>query len=451
MPNACGSNAQFPLPFSPVEERIFWLAWSQISGIGPVSLHRLQQHFGSLAKAWTASPTALAKVEGFGSKTIAAVVEQRQSLKPEEIYQQHIQKNPYFWTPADPDYPRLLLEIPNPPPVLYYRGQIDLPENLGLRSMVGIVGTRRPSEYGKRWTRRISAVLAKSGFTIVSGMAAGIDTEAHIGCLEAGGRTLAIFGTHLDKVYPEQNRQLYQRIARQGAAFSEYPSGTITKSAHFPQRNRIIAGLSRAVLVMEAPQKSGALITARVANEFGRDVYVLPGRIDDYTFQGSLRLLKNGAEVILSEGELLDMLGAMPTVDIPEQLSLFSDPPQASPDRKQKSISRSPVISTEPKNQSISQTPQSGKSPRGGTVSDSGLDFSLRPSSQVEETVADALPALEPELKQVLDSVWLEAMPLDAIAERAGLPPWSVSSALLQLELLGLVSQLPGMRYQRCS
>ena len=429
-----------------MEERIFWLAWSQISGVGPVALHRLQEHFGSLAEAWTASPTALGTVQGFGSKTIAAVIEQRQNLKPEEIYQKHIQKNPHFWTPADPDYPRLLLEIPNPPPVLYYRGQIDLAENLGLRSMVGIVGTRRPSEYGKRWTRRISAVLAKSGFTIVSGMAAGIDTEAHLGCLEAGGRTLAIFGTHLDKVYPEQNRQLYHRIVRQGAAFSEYPSGTITKSAHFPQRNRIIAGLTRAVLVMEAPPKSGSLITARVANEFGRDVYVLPGRADDYTFQGSLRLLKNGAEVILNEGELLHMLGAIPPVDnIPQQLSLFSDPPQAYRDRKKKSKT---------------QTHQVDKTPRKVTGANS-YPISLE---RVEETVADAsLPNLEanrevnrevnlkPELKKVLDSIRLDAMPLDAIAQEAGLPAWSVSSALLELELLGLVSQLPGMRYQRCS
>ena len=427
-----------------MEERIFWLAWSQISGVGPVALHRLQEHFGSLAEAWTASPTALGKVQGFGSKTIAAVIEQRQNLKPEEIYQKHIQKNPHFWTPADPDYPRLLLEIPSPPPVLYYRGQIDLAENLGLRSMVGIVGTRRPSEYGKRWTRRISAALAKSGFTIVSGMAAGIDTEAHLGCLEAGGRTLAIFGTHLDKVYPEQNRQLYHRIARQGAAFSEYASGTFTKSAHFPQRNRIIAGLSRAVLVMEAPQKSGSLITARVANEFGRDVYVLPGRADDYTFQGSLRLLKNGAEVIVNEGELLHMLGAIPPVNIPQQLSLFSDPPEAYRDRNKKSSS---------------QTPKVNKNYRKAT----GAKSSPNPLERVEETVADALPDreanlevnlevnLRPELKKVLDSIRLNAMPLDAIAQEAGLPAWSVSSALLELELLGLVSQLPGMRYQRCS
>ncbi|NER36095.1 MAG: DNA-protecting protein DprA [Oscillatoria sp. SIO1A7] len=427
-----------------MEERIFWLAWSQISGVGPVALHRLQEHFGSLAEAWTASPTTLGTVQGFGSKTIAAVIEQRQSLKPEEIYQKHIQKNPNFWTPADPDYPRLLLEIPNPPPVLYYRGQIDLAENLGERSMIGIVGTRRPSEYGKRWTRRISGALAKSGFTIVSGMAAGIDTEAHLGCLEAGGRTLAIFGTHLDKVYPEQNRQLYHRIARQGAAFSEYPSGTITKRIHFPQRNRIIAGLSRAVLVMEAPQKSGSLITARVANEFARDVYVLPGRADDYSFQGSLRLLKNGAEVILNEGELLHMLGAITPVESPQQLSLFSDPPQASRDRNK---------------QSSYPIPKVNKNPRKATEANSPPI----PLERVEETVADALPNreadreanlevnLRPELKKVLESIRLDAMPLDAIAEQAGLPAWSVSSALLELELLGLVSQLPGMRYQRCS
>lgn len=377
-----------------MEERAYWLAWSKVAGVGPVFLRRLQQHFGTLATAWEATPAALGQVEGFGRNTVERVVQGRAQIQPDKLLQQHQQQNPCFWTPADPDYPRLLLETPNPPPVLYCRGQFDLQENLGQTPMVAIVGTREPSEYGKRWTRKISTALAKSGFTIVSGLAAGIDTEAHQGCLDAGGRTLAILGTGVDIVYPPRNRLLYEAILKQGAVLSEYPAGIGPDRAHFPQRNRIIAGLSRAVLVMEAPTKSGALITAHLANDFCRDVYVLPGSLDNPNSLGCLGLLSKGAQVILNEGHLLEMLGAMPPIDatteavhpVSAQLSLFEQVP---------------------------------------------------------------MPQLEPELAKVLQVVPAEPTSLDLIVQEAGLAAGSVSSALLQLELLGLVTQLPGMRYQR--
>ncbi|MBW4683057.1 MAG: DNA-processing protein DprA [Microcoleus vaginatus WJT46-NPBG5] len=377
-----------------MEERAYWLAWSKVAGVGPVLLRRLQQHFGTLAAAWNATPAALGQVEGFGRNTVERVVQSRSQIQPDKLLQQHQQQNPCFWTPADPDYPRLLLETPNPPPVLYCRGQIDAAETLGQTPMVAIVGTREPSEYGKRWTRKISTALARSGFTIVSGLAAGIDTEAHQGCLDAGGRTLAILGTGVDIVYPPRNRLLYEAILKQGAVLSEYPAGTGPDRAHFPQRNRIIAGLSRAVLVMEAPTKSGALITAHLANDFCRDVYVLPGSLDNPNSLGCLGLLSKGAQVILNEGHLLEMLGAMPPIDttteavhpVSAQLSLFE---QAS------------------------------------------------------------VPQLEPELAKVLQIVPAEPTSLDFIVQQAGLAAGAVSSALLQLELLGLVTQLPGMRYQR--
>jgi DNA protecting protein DprA len=264
-----------------VEERAYWLAWSQINGIGPILLQRLHQHFNSLAEAWTAKPVDLMRVEGLGKQIIETILQERTQLNPEEFIEKHLIKNPCFWTPADPDYPRLLLEISNPPPVLYYRGLVDVKENQGITPTVAIVGTRSPSEYGRRWTRKISTALAKSGFTVVSGLAAGIDTEAHTSCLEAGGRTLAVFGTGVDIVYPKQNERLRDRVLQQGLAISEYPAGTQPNKTNFPRRNRIIAGLSRATIVIEAPQKSGALITAYQANDFCRDVYVLTARLDD--------------------------------------------------------------------------------------------------------------------------------------------------------------------------
>ncbi len=382
-----------------LEERTYWLAWSQINGIGPILLQRLQQHFNTLAEAWMAKPVDLMRVDGFGRQTIETTLQAREKINPEEFIEKHLIKNPYFWTPADSDYPRLLLEIHSPPPVLYYRGNVDVKENQGITPTVAIVGTRSPSEYGRKWTRKFSAALAKNGFTVVSGLAAGIDTEAHTSCLEAGGRTLAVFGTGVDIVYPKPNERLCDRILQQGLAISEYPAGTQPNKTNFPRRNRIIAGLSRATIVIEAPHKSGALITAYQANEFCRDVYVLTARLDDERSFGCLELLSKGAHPILpssdrllSEDRLLEMLGAIPKLDTAQQLSLFPTNP----------------------------------------------------------TVEKQVPSLEPELAIVLSAIESGSSSFDTIVEAAGLETGTVSSILLQLELLGLVSQLPGMRYQRC-
>lgn len=380
-----------------MEERAFWLAWSQITGIGPILQRRLQQHFGKLSVAWEANAKALGQVEGFGRQIIDTVVRERSRFDPEKFLQEHSVKNPCFWTPADAEYPRLLLEIPSPPPVLYYRGIVQAEENLGITPTVGIVGTRNPSDYGKRWTRKITTVLAQKGFTIVSGMADGIDTETHRTCLEVGGRTIAVFGTGVDIIYPPRNQKLYEEILTKGLVLSEYPSGIGPNRTHFPSRNRIIAGLSRAVLVMEAPTRSGALITARLANEYCRDVYALPGSLDNERSHGCLGLLSKGAHLIINEGLLLEMLGGMPPVDREDiaDLPLFS--------QQQASENRQP------------------------------------------------LPNLEPQLNKVLEVIDSEPTALDLIVQKTGFTAGEVLSSLLQLELMGLVSQLPGMRYQRCS
>jgi DNA processing protein len=365
-----------------------------MSGIGPISLQRLQQQFGSLKEAWISSKIALQQVEGFGKQTVEKIVQQRSQFNPVEFTQQHAAKNPQFWTPADTNYPRLLLEIPTPPPVLYYRGIPQPQENQGITPAVAIVGTRHPTEYGRRWTRRITTILVKNGFTIVSGMAAGIDTEAHHSCLQIGGRTIAVFGTGVDRIYPESNQKLSQQIAQKGLMVSEYPAKTKPNSRHFPARNRIIAGLSRAIFVMEAGTKSGALITANIANEFGRDVYVLPGRLDDLQSIGCLKLINGGAGIIpVHLEELLEQLGAIPPLDAeqPQKLSLLEQTPEPQP-----------------------PTPQ-----------------------------------LEPQLATILNLITAEKIPFDAIVEQSKLDTATVSSSLLQLELLGLVTQLPGMYYQR--
>ncbi|WP_341530791.1 DNA-processing protein DprA [Nostoc sp. UHCC 0302] len=370
-----------------VEESAYWLAWSQISGIGPVLLRRLQQHFGTLATAWEANKAQLGEVEGFGFQTLEKIIQQRSRLHPEQLFIKHQQENPNFWTPADADYPRLLLETPSPPAILYYRGEVELQENLGQKTLVGIVGTRQPTDYGIRWTRQISTALAKNGFTVVSGMAEGIDTESHIAAIKAGGRTIAVLGTGVDVIYPHKNRDLYKQILSAGLVVSEYPAKTPPDRTHFPRRNRIIAGLSRAILVMEAPLKSGALITATYANDFGRDIYALPGRLDDHPSQGCLKLLSQGASFIFKElDELLTMLGGVPQLDVVE----------------------------------TSQTPE-----------------------QLN------LPNLSPELKKVMNVFTCDALPFDFIVQQTGMSVGLVSSTLLQLELMGLISQQPGMHYQK--
>jgi DNA processing protein len=370
------------------EERAYWLAWSQIVGVGPVLLKRVQQHFGNLIEAWEAPAKAFWEVQGCGKRLVEAIEQGRSRLDPQKLLEEHTRKNPNFWTPADADYPRLLIEIPSPPPVLYYKGQVQLEENKGNVPLIGIVGTRQPTEYGCRWTRKISAALVRHGFGVVSGMAAGIDGEAHWSCIEAGGRTLAILGTGVDVVYPQSNRKLYERIIQQGLVLSEYPAGTRPDKGNFPARNRIIAALSRAILVMEAPIKSGSLITANFANDFDRDVYALPGSLDNPQSWGCLELLNGGAQIILGEEHLLEMLGATPKLDNGKQLELFTQ--------------------EQPKQ----------------------------------------IPDLPVELAKVLQGISAEATPFDVIVQKTQMEAGAVSSALLQLELMGLVSQLPGMIYK---
>jgi DNA processing protein len=220
-------------------------------------------------------------------------------------------------------------------------------------------------------------------------LADGIDTDAHQGCLDVGGRTIAVLGNGVDVIYPYANRRLYQQVLEHGLLLSEYPAGTQPDRAFFPRRNRIVAGLCRAVLVLEAGEKSGALITAHLANDYGRDVYALAGSLDNAKAKGCLQLIQHGAQIIVGEAELLEMLGTIPQ---PTQLNLLD------------SISTPPTLP----------------------------------------------PSLEPSLAQVWTSIvdLGDSAPLDLIVQTTGMATGDVSSALLQLELEGFVVQLPGMRYQ---
>jgi DNA protecting protein DprA len=302
-------------------EQAYWLAWSQIPGIGSVTLKRLWQRFGSLERAWFADQSQITQVHGIGLQTGAEIAKARQTLDPLALYTQHCQLNPQFWTPADPQYPRLLREIPDPPPILYWQGQLTQWQE---SQTIAIVGTRHPTKYGKAWAYKLGKALAENGFVVVSGLAEGIDGEAHRGCLSARGQAIAVIGTSLEKIYPPQHRQLSAQISAQGLILSEYPYGTETDKSFFPRRNRIIAGLCRATLVIEAPAKSGALITAHQANDYGREVYALPNSVEINEARGCLALIAKGAGVILGVDELLTALGTMPQLD--RQLEGYPSP-----------------------------------------------------------------------------------------------------------------------------
>ncbi len=412
----------------PLGERVYRLAWSQMPRVGPTLIPRLEQKFGSLAIAWNASARDLEQVPGFGPMTLKEVLAARVKFDPAIAYEKHLQVNPHFWTPEDGDYPLLLRELPAPPPMLYYRGAVELAENWGEKPAVAIVGTRHPSDYGLKWTRKLSTALAQRGFTVVSGLADGIDTAAHRACLDAGGRTIAVVGTGVDRVYPARNHSLCQRVVGQGLVVSEYPAGTHAHRSHFPQRNRIIAGLCRATIVVEAPKRSGALITAYAANEYCRDVYVVPGALDNPKVRGGLELIGQGAQVILDEHHLLDLLGIMPALDVAGSTS-------------------AEVVSLRAKKTNPTEV--------GDAIAGQGNLLAFTASDSAEpsvrkEVVEPAALELAPELAKVYEQVVGEALSFDGLVMRCGTGVGAVSSALLQLELMGLVVELPGKQYQRC-
>lgn len=377
-----------------MEERSYWLAWREINGIGSVLLHRLWQQFGSVETAWNATSLELQQVEGIGPGRAEKIVADRQPLNPEKILATYQQYNPHFITPSDRSYPKILKTIPDAPTILHYRGDIKLLEQLETTKGMAIVGTRKAGKYGSIWAERYGQVLTQQGFMIISGLAEGIDRIAHEACLDAGGKTIAVLGNGVDQVYPPSNRQLYDRIEQSGLILSEYPSGTKPDRKHFPARNRIVAGLSQATLVMEAGMTSGALITANLANDYGRDVYALAGNLDSPQSEGCIHLISQGAQILPKPDRFLELLDVMPRTHV-----------------------------TEPEIQDLVQS--------------------------LDVTISQVLPTLDEPLQALLKSILAlqNNAPMDLIIEQTKLTTSEASSGLLQLELMGHIVQNPGMRY----
>lgn len=284
-------------------DRQYWVSFHRISGVGSARIGRLLEYFDTLEDAWSASERDI-RATGLPSDVVTAILTERARIDPDNEMQMLARHEVRALTLDDDDYPRLLRHIPLPPPVLYVRGMLLPTDELA----IGVVGTRRATSYGTDMTARISRGLAEARVTVVSGLALGIDTVAHRVALEAGGRTVAVFGCGLDTIYPPRNRTLAERIVEQGALVSEYSLGTKPDARNFPVRNRIISGLSRGVVVVEAPTRSGALITTSFAADQGRDVFAVPGSALSSASAGCHELIRNGATLVTGAEQILDQL-----------------------------------------------------------------------------------------------------------------------------------------------
>src|SRR6266568_2953632 len=314
----------YPSDSLSLDELAYWIAFSRIPGIGPARFKLLLSFLhDDVAAAWRASSKELAQA-GLDQKTIDSFLKQRATIVPQQELEKLERLRIRIITLKDKAYPPLLEEIDYAPPVLYICGNLTEADQFAL----AVVGTRKMSAYGRQVTERLVTELAKGKVTVISGLAQGIDTIAHTAALDAGGRTLAVLANGLDTIYPPNNYNLARRIvdSGQGALVTEFPLGVKPEGGNFPARNRIISGLSLGVLVTEAPKQSGALITANLALEQGREVFAVPGNIFSMGSVGANKLIQDGgARLVL---DINDILEALNLFMVPQQVEMQAELPE---------------------------------------------------------------------------------------------------------------------------
>ena len=357
-----------------------WLALSFVDGLGKISYRNLIRKFGSPDKVFQASIKDLEEVEGLRQKVIKEIKGFNQNARVKNELELMRKHQVTLVTFLDENYSFNLLNIYDPPPFLYVKGEFKKEDKIA----VAIVGSRFASHYGKLVTERISQDLALEGVTVVSGMARGIDTSAHRGALSVKGRTIAVLGCGIDINYPAENKKLREEIASNGALVSEFNMSTPPASSHFPVRNRIISGLSLGVVVIEASHRSGSLITARLALEQGRDVFAVPGSVDSLRSRGTHKLIKEGAKLVEDAQDVV-----------------------------------------------IELLPQ------------------IRGSSQLADVQQDRGEFVSEEARSILELLEHSQLQIDKIITGTGLSSSQVSTTLLDLELNGLIRQLPGKVFVR--
>ncbi|MDI6852213.1 MAG: DNA-processing protein DprA [Deltaproteobacteria bacterium] len=361
-------------------DKLPWLALRSIPGVGVVLFQRLLRAFSSPAEVFKTPEAELRRVRGMTPAIAQAIRDFRDWDRVEIQISRLTAQGIAILTQDEPNFPSRLKEIPYPPPFLFIRGRLHAPEG----PVVALVGTRAASYYGLKAARRLAHELAARGVAVVSGLARGIDTAAHQGALDARGRTWAVLGCGLDVVYPPENRELYRQIAERGALVSEFPLGTLPEGKNFPRRNRIISGLSQAVVVVEAGEKSGTNWTVRFALEQGREVMAVPGPVEAPTSAGPHRLIQTGAKLVR---DAEDILAELP--------------------------------------------PASLKAPAGGADGPAEPARAARPGHfELDDPIMPFLGA--------------EPLQLEELVQLSHLPAQEVMSRLTILELQGLVRELPG-------
>lgn len=281
----------------------YWIGLKAISGIGNVTFRRLLEHFETPEAVFSASSDSLANVKGVTQAICNEISSNRWRIFAEKECEGLKNSSARLVTFTDEEYPKSLFEIPDPPPFLYVIGSLH-----HCTHAIAVVGSRKATSYGLMSAKKLSEKLAQAGVTIVSGGARGIDTAAHNGALAVDGKTVAVLGCGIDKIYPPENKSLFEKITVNGCLVSECWLGTMPLAENFPRRNRIISGLSKGVLVVEAAEKSGSLITAQYALEHGRDVFAVPGSILSTVSKGCNRLIKQGAKLVDCVEDILEEL-----------------------------------------------------------------------------------------------------------------------------------------------
>lgn len=377
------------------------LALHLVPTLGPVRGRRLLEAFGSAEGVLRAHPADLERVSGVGphlAREIAGALELGEWDKERRRVEEF---GAWFLTEDDAVYPRLLRTVSNAPLGLFVRGSLVE----GDSRAVAIVGSRKTTVYGMETAKRMAFQLASAGWTVISGLARGIDTAAHQGALAAGGRTVAVIGSGLADLYPPENEPLADRVRGAGAVVSEFPMRFPPNPQTFPYRNRIVAGWCQALVVVEAGLQSGALITANLAGEYGRSVLAVPGQIDRPTSHGANRLIQQGAKLVQTVEDILEELEQLPLVPVRE----------------------------------------------GGQLGEFQGEGGLRPAGEVQTVASEAGPAavLTDTERQVLDALTKEPSSIDLLVERLDLPVRAISAALMGLELKRCIRALPGQSFVR--
>jgi len=398
-----------------------WLRLLMTPGVGTAHFIRLLARFHSPSAILKAPVNALAEVSG--RNLAQRIVQYRDSVDIDGQEQLMARHGAWLVTLEDPGYPLRLAEIHDPPLVLFGRGTLTEQDS----RCVAIVGTRRASPYGVRMAERFGRDLAAKGFTVVSGLANGIDAAAHRGAIEAGGRTIGVLGNGVDVVYPPQNAELFDAVIQSGCIVSQFPMSTRPDRGHFPYRNRIISGLTLGTLIVEAPSRSGALITARQAAEQGREVFAVPGQVGSQNSQGPHGLIKEGAKLVENADDIVVELDLV-IEDAPVSLS-DTLPPEAEPARDEPAKPRArqePVAPSPRREQSPAPAAQGG-----------GAPVQTAPPSKPDS----------PEERKVLKALAADGSHVDEIAEVCRIPVSQALSMLTLLELKGLVRQFSGKRF----